>query len=117
MLHRQDVTLLVVDNEKLKIHDYAYNVALNIIDHLVWYHEWGKAPWKFVTEYKDEYVKECNTKYCLVVKIGMFYHSSILYNNLDDDLSLAGYILDKESEYYEIHDKLFIVNVNDYDTK
>ena len=117
MLHRRDVTLLLVDNDKLKFHDFAYNIALNIADHLVWYHIWGDGgPWKYVSRLTDEDIKSCKTDYCLIVKIGTYFNSSILFSNLDSKCSLAGHILDKGDDYYEIHDKIFLVKVQDYDT-
>ena len=117
MLHRREVTLLLVDNDKLKFHDFAYNIALNIADHLVWYHEWGDGgPWECVSSLNDTHIKSCNTKYCLVVKVGTYFNSSVLYSNLDNDVSLAGHILDIKNRYYELADKLFLVNVDDYDT-
>lgn len=117
MLHRRDVTLLIVDNPKLKFHQFAYNIALNITDHLVWYHIWGDGgPWKYVSRLTDEDIKSCKTDYCLIVKIGTYFNSSILFSNLDSKCSLAGHILDKGDDYYEIHDKILLVKVQDYDT-
>ena len=124
MIHRHNYTLIIVDQPALKKHPYGYQTALNIADHLIWYHiyqdpkSYGREDykWKFVESLTDEDILSCETPFALVCKLGTYFNSSLMVMNLPEQASLVGHILDKKNDYYELHDQCFLVKVADYDT-
>lgn len=122
LIHRDKITFIVVENFELMSNRYAYECALNIIDHLITYHiietrlyKPEDYKWKYVLNLTDEDITSCETEYALIVKIGTFFNTSLFLKQLDPQYSLIGHILDRGKDYYELDKQCFIVRVKDYD--
>ena len=121
-------TIIVVENYELKKFKKEYDIATNVLDHIIFMHTGptyqDKKPgqWKYVNKITDEVVKSCDTKFALITKIGCRFNLRVIFDNFDyDKYSLMGHILDGNANgmtdrYFYVHDQCYIVNVDDYDT-
>ena len=106
-------TIIVVENHNLQNYSKEYNLAINVMDHVI--NTFGGS-YKYVEYLRDEDITSCTTEFALVVKIGTRFNFRVLLDNFDyETVSLVGHILDKGSRYWAVHDQCFIVKVADYD--
>jgi hypothetical protein len=80
MIHSEDVTLIVVDNQKLKHNRYAYEMSVNYIDHMMHKHIMNGGQVQYTKHY-DDVVSNITTPFSKTVEIGQYFNVDVLLKN------------------------------------
>ena len=77
-MKHNEITFLVQDNPDLKVNRYAYEMALNYIDHMCHMHQWkgGQVKW-----FDDDSV--ISTPYTLPITVGDYFNSGLIVSELE----------------------------------
>ena len=113
MILNKDITFIIWNNHDLKHHTHAYQIALNLLDHIIYRHELNKGPFKWVEHLTIDDITSCNTPFAFILKVGSWIDVNDLRHNIYSEDSLVGHILDRKENYYELHYQNFIIKVDD----
>jgi hypothetical protein len=118
----KNILICIVDNTSINLSDKAREVSKNLTDYFI---NVGKSKgfdiW--IGSDENELLKESANenfyKYSVLIASGTSLgNNRNLFNEIEllckNDFSIAGHILDRKENYYELHHQFYIVNCKDY---